>query len=332
MSAVPNDDQDTKKGGGLEELGRELVSYLSHAAQGLVDRSEGKLGDVAKRLADSAASSEDASPALKAGARALKGENPAGSFMKEQAKGFGGKIKNAVPGLGGGDGGGGGGGGGGNIKAINIIESIDIPVPIRTVYDQWTQLEEFGSMVKGVQSVDAKDEVTSSWKAKIAFSNRSWTATVQEQVPDERIHWTSEGAKGSTEGLVTFHELAPRLTRVVVVVEYTPAGFFEKTANIWRAQGRRLRLDLKHFARHVSLHLDEDLEGWRGEIQDGEVVSSGEEEEPEEGEEEYEDEDENGEGYDEEGDEDEEGDYEDEDEDYDEDEVEGEVEDEDDRR
>lgn len=313
------EDQDSKKGGGLEELGRELVSYLSHLTQGLVDKTEGKLGDVVGRLADSATESQDASPAMKAGARALKGENPASSFMKEQAKGLGGKIKGAIPGMGGGDGeGGGGGGGGGNVKVINIIESIDIPVPIRTVYDQWTQLEEFGSFTKGVQNVDAKDEVTTSWKAKIAFSNRSWTATVQEQVPDERIHWTSEGAKGSTEGVVTFHELGPNLTRIVVVVEYTPAGFFEKTANIWRAQGRRLRLDLKHFARHVTLHADEDLEGWRGEIQDGEVVSSGEEEEPEE--------DEEDEGYDEDEDED----YEDEDEDYDEDEVEDE--DEGDRR
>ncbi|WP_034263228.1 SRPBCC family protein [Actinospica robiniae] len=327
---MAKEDEDSKKGGGLEELGKELVNYLSHVAQGLVDKSEGKIGDVVGRLTDSAISSEDASPAMKAGARALKGENPASSFFKERAKGFGGKVKNAIPGMGGGDGdgGGGGGGGGGNIKVINIIESIDVPVPLRKVYDQWTQLEEFGSMVKGVQSVDAKDEVTTSWKAKIAFSNRSWTATVQEQVPDERIHWTSEGAKGSTEGVVTFHELGPNLTRIVVVVEYTPAGFFEKTANIWRAQGRRLRLDLKHFARHVSLHLDEDVEGWRGEIQDGEVVSSGEEEEPEEGEEEYEGEDGEGEGEEEGYDEDEDEDEDYDDEDYDEDEDE----EEDDRR
>ncbi|MYS56874.1 polyketide cyclase, partial [Streptomyces sp. SID6013] len=89
----------------------------------------------------------------------------------------------------------------------------------------------------------------------------------------------------------------PRLTRVVVVVEYYPAGFFEKTGNLWRAQGRRLRLDLKHFARHVTLTDGEDVEGWRGEIRDGEVVRSHEEaleeenaEEPEEFEEsEYED-------------------------------------------
>jgi hypothetical protein len=157
------------------------------------------------------------------------------------------------------------------------METVDIGVPLRTVYDQWTQLQDFSSFTKGVRSVTPSDEVTSDWNVKVGPSSRSWKATVQEQVPDERIVWTSEGAKGSTRGAVSFHELAPRLTRVVVVVEYYPAGFFEKTGNLWRAQGRRLRLDLKHFARHVTLMDDQEVEGWRGEIRDGEVVKSHEE-------------------------------------------------------
>ncbi len=150
-------------------------------------------------------------------------------------------------------------------------------VPLRTAYDQWTQFEEFSGFTKGVRGVSQKDEITSDWNLKVGPSSRSWKATVQEQIPDDRIVWSSEGAKGSTRGAVTFHELAPRLTRIVLVVEYFPAGFFEKTGNLWRAQGRRLRLDLKHFARHVTLHGDEELEGWRGEIREGEVVRSHEE-------------------------------------------------------
>ncbi|MFE0888528.1 SRPBCC family protein [Streptomyces rochei] len=222
---------------------------------------------------------------------------------------------------------GGRGGSGGSVKATHIMESVDIGVPLRTVYDQWTQLQDFSGFTKGVQSVSPHDEVTSDWTAKIAFSTRSWKATVQKQIPDQRIVWTSEGAKGSTNGVVTFHELAPRLTRVVVVVEYYPAGFFEKTGNLWRAQGRRLRLDLKHFARHVTLRgEDEELEGWRGEIRDGEVVRSHEEaleEEHEDGE----DEDEGGDGeyddtrddeYDEYDDQDEEDAYDEEEGEYDE--------------
>ncbi|MFG2547789.1 SRPBCC family protein [Streptomyces sp. NPDC048594] len=223
-------------------------------------------------------------------------------------------------------GGGGGKSGAGSIKATHIMEVVDIGVPLRIVYDQWTQLQEFSDFTKGVRSVSAEDEVTSNWNLKVGPSSRSWKATVQEQVPDERIVWTSEGAKGSTRGVVTFHELAPRLTRVVVVCEYYPSGFFEKTGNLWRAQGRRLRLDLKHFARHVTLVDEEEVEGWRGEIRDGEVVRTHEEaleEENGDEEDEYADdeEDEDGDYEDEDGeyedDEDEEDEYEDEDEDDD---------------
>ncbi|MDQ0408142.1 SRPBCC family protein [Streptomyces sp. NPDC000349] len=239
---------------------------------------------------------------------------------------------------GGGDGGskrgGGGKSGAGSIKATHIMEVVDIGVPLRVVYDQWTQLQEFSDFTKGVRSVSAEDEVTSNWNLKVGPSSRSWKATVQEQVPDERIVWTSEGAKGSTRGVVTFHELAPRLTRVVVVCEYYPSGFFEKTGNLWRAQGRRLRLDLKHFARHVTLVDEEEVEGWRGEIRDGEVVRTHEEAlEEENGDEEDEYADDEEEDDEEDEDEAEDGDYEDEDEDgeYEDDEDEEAEDEEDDR-
>ncbi|MEU6640450.1 SRPBCC family protein [Streptomyces rochei] len=271
----------------LGDLKDALGGYLSATGHSLVGKAGERIGGLTERLTDSA----DGGGSRSSGGR------------------------------------GGSGGSGGSVKATHIMESVDIGVPLRTVYDQWTQLQDFSGFTKGVQSVSPHDEVTSDWTAKIAFSTRSWKATVQEQIPDQRIVWTSEGAKGSTNGVVTFHELAPRLTRVVVVVEYYPAGFFEKTGNLWRAQGRRLRLDLKHFARHVTLRgEDEELEGWRGEIRDGEVVRSHEEaleEEHEDGE----DEDEGGDGeyddtrddeYDEYDDQDEEDAYDEEEGEYDE--------------
>ncbi|MGY4274462.1 SRPBCC family protein [Streptomyces sp. M18.1] len=274
----------------LGDLKDALGGYLSATGHSLVGKAGERIGGLTERLTDSA--------------------DGGGS---RSSGGSGGR--------------GGSGGSGGSVKATHIMESVDIGVPLRTVYDQWTQLQDFSGFTKGVQSVSPHDEVTSDWTAKIAFSTRSWKATVQEQIPDQRIVWTSEGAKGSTKGVVTFHELAPRLTRVVVVVEYYPAGFFEKTGNLWRAQGRRLRLDLKHFARHVTLRgEDEELEGWRGEIRDGEVVRSHEEaleEEHEDGE----DEDEGGDGeyddtrddeYDEYDDQDEEDAYDEEEGEYDE--------------
>jgi hypothetical protein len=238
----------------LGDLKDALGGYLSATGHSLAGKAGERIGGLTERLTESA--------------------DGGGSSGDSGSSGKGGSSGNGGSG---GRGGGGGGARGGSVKATHIMETVDIGVPLRTVYDQWTQLQDFSGFTKGVRSVTPADEVTSDWNVKVGPSSRSWKATVQEQVPDERIVWTSEGAKGSTRGAVTFHALAPRLTRVVVVVEYYPAGFFEKTGNLWRAQGRRLRLDLKHFARHVTLMGDEEVEGWRGEIRDGEVVKSHEE-------------------------------------------------------
>ncbi|GHA26185.1 SRPBCC family protein [Streptomyces anthocyanicus] len=309
---------DRKGDGGPSPLGDlkdALGGYLSAAGHGLVGRAGDRLGSLTDRLTESA----DGGGANGGTGGSEPGTGGSRSGSDGSKSGSGGSKS------------------GGSVKATHIMETVDIGVPLRTVYDQWTQLQDFSDFTKGVQSVSPHDETTSDWTAKIAFSTRSWKATVQEQIPDQRIVWTSEGAKGSTNGVVTFHELAPRLTRVVVVVEYYPAGFFEKTGNLWRAQGRRLRLDLKHFARHVTMTDAEEIEGWRGEIRDGEVVKSHEEalEEDEDAADEYED-DEEGEYDEEESDgevpDGEEEPYEDEDEDEYENDDEYEADDEDDER
>ncbi|MEU2158337.1 SRPBCC family protein [Streptomyces sp. NPDC019396] len=259
---------DRGEASGLDQLRDELIDYLGAQVENLADKAGDKLADVTDQLLDSA---ESGGP-LPVGLRILQGDSPLKAFVSEKAKGLKdnvlGKAKDLF--------GGGRGGKPGSTKVTNIIEVLDVGLPRRTAYDHWTQYEEFSSFTKGVRSVSQSDDTTSDWKVKVGPSTRGWKATVQEQIPDERIVWTSEGAKGSTRGCVSFHEVTPDLTRIVLVVEYYPSGFFEKTGNLWRAQGRRLRLDFKNFQRYVSL-TDEEAEGWRGEIRDGEVVRSHEE-------------------------------------------------------
>ena len=161
----------------------------------------------------------------------------------------------------------------------SILETIEVNVPVRTAYNQWTQFKDFPSFMKKVESVEQEADEKLTWKAQIFLSHRSWESTIIEQVPEERIVWKSKGSKGSVDGAVSFHELAPDLTRVMLVLQYHPQGFVEMTANLWRAQGRRVRLELKHFVRHVMtetvLHPDE-VPGWRGEIRDCQVVQKDE--------------------------------------------------------
>jgi hypothetical protein len=151
---------------------------------------------------------------------------------------------------------------------------------LTVAYNAWTEFGSFPSFMKKVEDVEAESDEKLTFKAQIFLSHRTWEATVLEQVPDERIVWRSKGEKGHVDGAVTFHELAPNLTRILVVLEYYPQGLFEKTGNLWRAQGRRARAELRHFRRHVMTRvaLDPDsVEGWRGVIHDGEVEETHEE-------------------------------------------------------
>ncbi len=244
----------------LSALGERTISTLSDKVGGLTD----KLQDIA-----------DGGPVTKAVAEGGKQKAEGGSAVMGALKGAASGVKDKVTG-----GGSGSRGGGEATKSTNIIESIDVGVPVSVAYNQWTEFGAFPSFMKKVENVETEEDEKVKFKAQIFLSHRTWTSHVLEQIPDERIVWRSEGEKGHVDGAVTFHELGPNLTRILVVLEYYPQGLFEKTGNLWRAQGRRARAELRHFRRHVMTRTilePDEVEGWRGVIEDGEVVKTHEE-------------------------------------------------------
>jgi len=257
---------DTKPADQLKDAGQQALKALgSKITSSLGDR----LGSLTDHL-DSVAEGGPLKKAAVGGVEAkAKGDSPVMGGLKGAVSG----IKDKVTGGGGGK----GSGGGKPTDSTNIVESIDVGVPLRVAYNQWTEFGSFPSFMKKVESVEASEDNKLVFKAQIFWSHRTWEATILEQIPDERIVWKSQGKKGHVDGAVTFHELGPELTRILVVLEYYPQGLFEKTGNIWEAQGRRARAELRHFRRHVMtrsvLHPDE-IEGWRGTIEDGEVVET----------------------------------------------------------
>ncbi|RZU45899.1 polyketide cyclase/dehydrase/lipid transport protein [Streptomyces sp. BK022] len=269
-----------------DRLKEALGNYLRARAEHTVSQLGHKLGESVTRLGTPGEGGPLKSLA-KGGQALADGKSPAQAAMSAGVSHLKDTVKDKVKGLFGK----GRKSGGGKSKSVTIVEDIEVGVPVREAYDQWTQFQEFSTFAKGVVSVEKADDTTSNWKVKVAKSTRSWKANVTEQVPDERITWTTEGAKGTVKGVVTFHAITDNLTKVLLVLEYFPKGLFEKTGNIWRAQGRRARLDLKLYRKFIMMR-GEATDGWRGEVRDGEVVVSHEDaieqEEAEQGEEEQE--------------------------------------------
>ncbi|MEU6012359.1 SRPBCC family protein [Streptomyces sp. NPDC047453] len=257
-----------------DRLKAEVQDYLAVQAQRLLVGFGHKLGETTGRLNDIAEGNSPgfAKLALDASRKLAEGKGPLRTALEMGASRVKENVMGGLQSLGGGKGKGKRKKAGGN-KPTVIIESVDVGVPLRTAYDQWTQYQDFSTFTKGVKSASRADDTSSDWQLKVFWSSRSWKAHTTEQVPDNRIQWTSEGAKGTTKGVVSFHRLEENLTRVLLVMEYYPSGLFEKTGNVWRAQGRRARLDLKNFARFTTLK-GETEDSWRGEIRDGEVLRS----------------------------------------------------------
>lgn len=254
------------------------VGRLKNEAGGLVDALTGRATSALREKVEGATGrltdyiEGDAGPGLIAAVTGVKstaeGKGPVRSMLSAGFAGVKEKVSRAF-------GGKGKKGGKQKLKVTTIVESIDVGVPVRVAYNQWTQFRDFPTFMKKVENVDQEEAEKLHWKAQVFWSHREWEANILDQRPDERIIWRSKGQKGHVDGAVTFHELAPNLTRIVLVMEYHPQGLFEHTGNLWRAQGRRARLELKHFERHIMAHAmlnPDEIEGWRGVIEDGEVV------------------------------------------------------------
>jgi uncharacterized membrane protein len=188
-----------------------------------------------------------------------------GGIAKEAGKGM-------LPFSGGGGGGGDAGGapGVGKGRRMPVQQSCDVAVPLETAYNQWTQFEEWPNFMHRVTQVTQEDDCTVSFATKIWGVTREFTAELETQRPDERIKWrVSQGITHT--GVVTFHELAPRLTRIELTVDVDPGSLLEKYARGTRYIKRAMRADLHRFKAFIEM---QELEtgAWRGVIEDGELV------------------------------------------------------------
>jgi uncharacterized membrane protein len=148
-----------------------------------------------------------------------------------------------------------------------IEESIDVDVPVRTAYDQWTQFEEFPSFMEGVESVTQIDDTHLRWVAEIGGARREWDAVIAEQHPDERVAWTSTSGT-SNSGVVTFHRLDDAKTRVMLQLEVEPEGLVERAGDALGIIRRRAVGDLERFKELIEQR-GVASGAWRGDVESG---------------------------------------------------------------
>jgi uncharacterized membrane protein len=207
--------------------------------------------------------------------------------VKEKVGASGGKAKEAgkrVLPTGGGDGGdgdgeggnGGGDDGGGQVAGVGkgrrmpVQQACDVGVPVETAYNQFSQFEEWPNFMHRVTRVTQEDPCTVSFATKIWGVTKEFQADIETQRPDERIRWrVSQGITHT--GVVTFHELAPRLTRIELTLDVDPGSLIEKFARGARHVKRAARGDLHRFKAFIEMQ-EQATGAWRGRIEDGELV------------------------------------------------------------
>jgi uncharacterized membrane protein len=145
-----------------------------------------------------------------------------------------------------------------------IEESIEVHVPVRTAYNQWTQFESFPQFMEGVESVQQLDPRHLQWKADIAGVRREWQAEITEQHPDERVAWkATEGATNA--GVVTFHRLSDDTTKVMLQLDFDPEGLVENAGDKLGFVHRRAKGDLERFKQFIEA-LGHESGAWRGDV------------------------------------------------------------------
>jgi uncharacterized membrane protein len=145
-----------------------------------------------------------------------------------------------------------------------IEESVDVAVPVRTAYNQWTQFEEFPLFMEGVDQIKQISDTRTHWATSIAGVKREFDAEIVEQHPDERIAWTST-EEPRQAGVVTFHRIGEDQTRVMLQMEYEPEGLTEKAGDKLNLVKHRIKGDLRRFKQYIEARGAESG-AWRGDV------------------------------------------------------------------
>ncbi|HEU5406124.1 MAG TPA: SRPBCC family protein [Nitrospira sp.] len=148
---------------------------------------------------------------------------------------------------------------------MSVIEkSIEINVPVKTAYNQWTQFEEFPRFMEGVEQVRQIDDKHLHFKASVGGKQKEWDAVITEQIPDQRIAWMSQGG-AKNGGMVSFSQVSENKSKLNLRLEYEPEGAVEKTGDTIGVVTGRVEGDLQRFKDFIESR-GQETGAWRGKV------------------------------------------------------------------
>ncbi|HZB97691.1 MAG TPA: hypothetical protein VE219_03740 [Candidatus Sulfotelmatobacter sp.] len=287
-----NADESDQNGGYGEDNGRGGPSVVDELTSAVREAAMEILGPAARQATSSAAKY-----AVKKGPEMMaKNVMPAvrerggpGEILKQATGGEGGggvigmagKALSKVTG-GGGGGKGGGATGFGQGRRIMVQQVQYIPVNVKDAYRAWTE-SEWPEYMHRVNTLDRQIEDDSASYAigvKGLWFQKNFTAEVQEQVPFKFIAWRTTQGDIKNTGRVSFIEQGEGLTLMILNLDMAPSGLREKMVRGFRYHKRGIRSDFHRFAAWVQMRTQDELdemEGWLGTIEGGEITQSHEE-------------------------------------------------------
>ncbi|MFE9847077.1 SRPBCC family protein [Streptomyces goshikiensis] len=146
-----------------------------------------------------------------------------------------------------------------------VEESIEVDVPVRTAYNQWTQFESFPHFMEGVERIEQRTDRMTHWVTKFGGVEREFEAEITEQIPDERVAWTTLGGDVKQAGVVTFHRLDDAKCKVMLQLDYEPEGLKENVGDKLGFVKRQITGDLKRFKEFIE-DRGRETGSWRGEV------------------------------------------------------------------
>ncbi|RZF06423.1 SRPBCC family protein [Streptomyces albidoflavus] len=146
-----------------------------------------------------------------------------------------------------------------------IEESVEVAAPLSAVYNQWTQFEEYPRFMSGVERIEQRSPTLTHWVTQVDGVRREFDAKVTEQIPDERVAWTTVGGEVRQAGVVTFHRISDDRTKVMLQLELEPHGVTEQVGDKLGFVRRQAVGDLERFKSFIEKRGTE-TGGWRGQV------------------------------------------------------------------